>query len=98
MKTKGLKIALVGLTIGLFTSCKMNAQNANGDRKGKERPTVEELFKQMDKDEDGQLSKKEVKGPLKNDFDKVDTTEDGFLSKEELEKAPKPERKERPRN
>ena len=41
MKTKGLKIALVGLTIGLFTSCKMNAQNANNDRKGKERPTIE---------------------------------------------------------
>ena len=98
MKTKGLKIALVGLTIALFTSCKMNAQNANDNRKGKERPTIEELFKQLDTDEDGQLSKKEVKGPLKNDFDKIDTNEDGYLSKEELKKAPKPERKERPRN
>ena len=46
----------------------------------------------MDADEDGKLSKKEVKGPLKNDFSKIDTNEDGYLSKEELEKAPKPER------
>ena len=93
MKTKGLKLAIGGVVISLFTSCKMNAQNANGERKGKERPTVDEIFKQLDKDEDGKLSKKEIKGPLKNDFDKIDTNDDGFLSIGELEKAPKPKRK-----
>lgn len=46
----------------------------------------------MDANEDGKLSKEEVKGPLKNDFTKIDTDEDGFLSKEEIEQVPKPER------
>lgn len=98
MKTKGLKLAMIGVAISLFASCKMNAQNSGGERQSKERPTVAEIFKQMDKNEDGKLSKEEIKGPLKNDFAKIDSNEDGFLSKEELEKAPKPERKERPRN
>lgn len=61
------------------------------ERKGP--PSSEEMIKEMDKDEDGQLSLEEVKGPLKDDFSKIDTNEDGFLSKEELDEAPKPERK-----
>ena len=98
MTTNVLKLAMIGATISLFTSCNMIAQNSGGERQGKERPTVAEIFKQMDKDEDGKLSKEEIKGPLKNDFAKIDSNDDGFLSKEELEKAPTPERKERPRN
>lgn len=84
--------------ISIFTSYNMNAQNSGGGRQGQEPPTVDEIFKQMDKDEDGLLSQKEVKGPLKNDFTKIDTDEDGFLSREEVENAPKPTRKERPSN
>jgi Ca2+-binding EF-hand superfamily protein len=73
-----------------------NAQQ-KGERPQKP-PTYSELLKDLDKDEDGKLSKAELKGPLKDDFTKIDTDEDGFLSKEEFEKAPKPERKERKRN
>jgi len=53
-------------------------------------PSIAELIKQMDANEDGKLSLKEVKGPLQKDFKKIDLNEDGFLTKEELEKAPKP--------
>ena len=49
----------------------------------------------MDKNDDGKLSKDEVKGPLKDEFAKIDTDEDGFISKKEFEKAPRPKRKER---
>ena len=59
-------------------------------------PSLEEVFTRFDINEDGKLSEAEVKGPLKNDFAKLDTDEDGFLSKEELEKAPKPQRPQRP--
>jgi len=51
----------------------------------------------MDVDQDGQLAKTEVRGPLQKDFSKIDTNKDGFLSREELEKAPKPKRRRRPR-
>lgn len=94
MKTKKLKLALAAAVFGLFVSCNMSAQNRERGQE-KERPTVDELFELMDENEDGKLSKKEIKGPLKRDFDKVDANEDGFISKEELEKAPRPERRER---
>lgn len=46
----------------------------------------------MDANNDGLLSKSEVKGPIANDFDAIDTNGDGYISKEEFEAAPKPER------
>ena len=75
---------------GLLVAGTTYAQSQqNGQRK--ERPTVDEIFEKMDADEDGQLSEKEVKGPLKKGFSKIDANEDGFLSREEVEKVPKPE-------
>ncbi len=47
---------------------------------------------EMDTNNDGLLSKSEVKGPIVNDFDQIDTNGDGYISKEEFEKAPKPQR------
>ncbi|MFD2562386.1 EF-hand domain-containing protein [Aquimarina rubra] len=90
----------LGLVIGMVTimmSCKSNAQSNDTKERGHKPPSVEEVFKMMDADEDGKLTKKEVKGPLKRDFSKIDLDEDGFITKEELEKVPKPERKGPPR-
>ena len=96
MKTCTFKTVVLVFGISIFSN---SAFGQSGNRQeGKRPPTFKQLLKEMDKNEDGKLSKKEVKGPLKNDFKKIDTNEDGFISKEELEKAPKPERKERLRN
>lgn len=94
MKNTILKLAFLTLSISLLTSCKTKAQEKGSRPEGNQPPTVEETFKTMDEDEDGKLSKEEVKGPLKNDFAKIDMDEDGFITKEELEKAPKPKRPE----
>lgn len=72
------------------------AQQENQQRERRQPPSIDELFEHLDANEDGKLSKKEVRGPLSRDFDNIDLNEDGFLSREELEKAPKPERRERP--
>ncbi len=77
---------LFSLFIISFSSC---AQEKREERK---MPTVDEMFTQMDNNKDGKLSKKEVKGPLKDDFTKVDLNKDGFITKEELKKGPKPDR------
>ncbi|MBC8754521.1 YHYH protein [Kordia sp. YSTF-M3] len=69
-----------------------SGRNRGGNNR--ERPSVAEIFEQMDANSDGKLSKKEVKGPLQRDFSKVDTNDDGFISKKELEKAPKPQRRQ----
>jgi Ca2+-binding EF-hand superfamily protein len=61
-------------------------------QEGGKRPTIEQLFKEMDANKDNKLSKKEIKGPLQKDFDKIDLNKDGFITKEELKKAPRPER------
>ena len=63
-----------------------------GDRKAP--PTVDEVF-QMDANNDGQLSKTEVEGPLARRFDTMDSNSDGFITREEFENAPKPQRKQR---
>ncbi|MFO1007343.1 MAG: EF-hand domain-containing protein [Planctomycetaceae bacterium] len=44
----------------------------------------EEMFKRMDKDGDGTLSKEEAPGRMKEHFDEIDTDKDGKLTKDEL--------------
>ncbi|MEW4924771.1 EF-hand domain-containing protein [Algibacter sp. 2305UL17-15] len=94
MKREKLRIVLLILGVTCFVANSSFGQSENkGDRK--ERPTFEQLLEKMDANEDGKLSKKEVKGPLKKNFDEVDADEDGFITEEELKKAPKPKRRER---
>ncbi|MEP3836066.1 MAG: EF-hand domain-containing protein [Algibacter sp.] len=93
MIKRKLKVGILGFGIALLTTLNVNAQSQNGQQR-KERPTIEELIKEMDKNEDAKLSMEEVKGPLKKDFDKIDADEDGFLTAEELKNAPKPKGRE----
>lgn len=72
-----------------------NAFAQNRQEQPRKRPSFEQLLKDLDSNGDGKLSKKEIKGPLKDNFDKIDTNKDGFLTEDELKKAPRPERKER---
>lgn len=89
-----IRTSILVFVIALFMTNSSFGQS--GDRpERKEPPTFKELLEKMDANEDGKLSKKEIKGPLKSDFAKVDTDEDGFISEKEFEKAPKPKRKER---
>ncbi len=92
MKTKTVKTIIGTAMFAFFFTGISYGQGVQNGQRNQEPPSVDEIFKQMDKDEDGKLSKNEIKGPLKNDFAKIDTNEDGFLSKEEVEKAPKPKR------
>jgi hypothetical protein len=80
-------IPLIILTLFIFSSC--NAQTTQ-NKPQKQRPSADQVMKDLDTNEDGKLSKTEVKGPLKNDFDKIDLNKDGYLSIEEIKKAPKP--------
>ncbi|MCH2224601.1 MAG: YHYH protein [Crocinitomicaceae bacterium] len=59
-------------------------QRGNG-----EAPSPKIIMHQMDRDNDGRLSRSEVKGPLVNDFDRIDTNGDGFLTIQELSSVSK---------
>lgn len=89
-------IGVLGLT--LLMSATAFAQQRTNEERPKGPPSIKQIFKELDSNEDGKISLKEAKGPLKEDFKKIDTDENGFISKEELEKAPKPKRREKPRN
>lgn len=108
MKKQLKTLALIAVLVG-FTSCKSNSEatgaNAsdrtsseiterrNQPRERGERPDTTKILTEMDANNDGKLSKDEVKGPLLDQFSKIDTNEDNFISKEELENAPKPQRR-----
>jgi Ca2+-binding EF-hand superfamily protein len=89
-----MKKLVLSVSFILLASLLVVSQERNDDTKREGPPSVEQIFKDLDKDEDGKISLKEVKGPLKKDFKKIDTNEDGFLSKEEMKKVPKPKRRE----
>lgn len=87
-----------GMLVLVFVlgSVVVSTAQAQQNKERKERPTFAQLLEKMDNDEDGKLSKKEVKGPLKKVFDKLDSNEDGFITEEEFKNAPKPDgRKQR---
>ena len=94
MNTIQIKSALVIFTMVVLTSFTTYAQEGNREDR-KTPPTFEKLIKEMDANEDGMLSRAELKGPLKEHFETVDSDEDGFITKEEFDKAPRPKRRER---
>lgn len=94
MKSSTFKTVVLVFGIALFMTTSSFGQSNNRDN-GKKPPTFKQLLKEMDADENGKLSLKEVQGPLKEGFSKVDSDKDGFITAKEFEKAPKPKRKER---
>ena len=67
------------------------AGNGQQGQMPNERPSIDQLFQDMDIDQNGQLSRSEVRGPLQRDFDRIDTDNNEFLSRFELENAPAPQ-------
>lgn len=101
-----VNVLFVLLIVGSIVACKSQKETIDGqqteqtqqaERRGSRQgpPSMEKVF-QMDSNNDGKLSKTEVKGRLQKDFDKIDTDKDGFITKEEFEKAPKPSKGQRP--
>lgn len=88
-----MKKIILLIALGFFSINSFSQEK--GDKK--KRPSLDEMFVEMDTNEDLKLSIEEVKGPLKESFTEIDIDKDGFLTKEEIEKAPKPERKGPPK-
>lgn len=92
---KNLKKETIALGILLLATTVTFAQREEKGERPDGPPNTDQIFKDLDRNEDQKISLKEVKGPLKKDFNKIDLNEDGFITKEELEKAPKPKRREK---
>lgn len=81
----------------IFFAASCNAQSKDSSRRDQKPPNPEQIIKDLDVNKDGKISKKEANGPLAKDFDAIDSNSDGYITLEELKKAPKPKRRERPR-
>ena len=92
MKSNKLKTGIIMGMIAFLFTFSTNAQSSKQRQSREKPPTFKQLLKEMDANEDGKLSAKEIKGPLKDEFAKVDTNEDGFITKDEFEKGAKPKR------
>jgi len=102
-----IKVAILAVGLLGFIACNNTAKKTDqGDNNSpeqmqqdrpqqRERPSVSDMIARMDTDKDGKLSKSEVKGRLLESFATIDTDEDGFITEEELEKAPRPEGRQR---
>lgn len=96
---KNLKTILALAALVIFaTSCGSSTDSTSQEgRQGQVQKDAATLIKEMDTDNDGMLSKAEVKGPLANDFSKIDSNSDGKISLTELKNAPKPQGGKPPR-
>lgn len=48
---------------------------------------IDSLFKQLDTDNDGLISREEAKGQVRQDFNAIDLNHDGFIDRDELMRA-----------
>jgi Ca2+-binding EF-hand superfamily protein len=79
------KWLMVIMLVSMFTTVQSFAQEGKQDRpKG----DPDKMFKALDTDADGKLSKAEVekaqRGRLKDNFEAIDTNKDSFLDKTEI--------------
>ena len=86
MKKQNLSLLITGIFAAISY---VSAADTNQPRKGDKPPSTEEVFTQMDINQDNQLSVNEVNGPLKKNFSAIDTNGDGFITKSELNDAPR---------
>ncbi|MGJ8593556.1 MAG: YHYH protein [Aquaticitalea sp.] len=91
------KFILTVFTLTLLMSCKSNQEKKEQQEPNGQRPSSAQLISEMDSDEDGKLSKNEVRGPIADDFMTIDSDNDGFLTIEELNEAEKKQGNRPPR-
>lgn len=80
---------------------KIDAKELANFRETRKKERCDAMFKHMDKDGDGKISKAEARGLWADNFDQLDLNKDGFLDRTEIEKAfasaaPAPAGKDRP--
>jgi hypothetical protein len=71
-----------------------NRSGSNVPQEG--RPNPDKIFAELDENKDDRISKKEARGPIKDNFDRLDKNNDGYLTRDELSNMPPPPNGRRP--
>ena len=88
MRSFFYKAAVIAILTGVTLAQPPRGGGPGGERP-RQRPTIEQLFQDMDQNKDQKLSKTEVKGPLQKHFSEIDSNKDGFLSADEIKNGSK---------
>ena len=81
----------------ILASNEATMTRGEGEQRKRGKKDFAKLIGEMDANDDGRLSKLEVKGPLAERFDKIDTDGDGYITLEEMESADSKRRDRKPR-
>jgi len=76
---------------------KIDADELKAGREQMINNRVDGIFKALDTNKDGKISKEEARGQIKRHFDDLDSNKDGFISRDELLKAAHEKPSELPR-
>jgi len=63
---------------------KIDSDELKAERERLIEARVKALFKEMDTNQDGKISREEARGQVRADFDRIDTNRDGFIERKEL--------------
>lgn len=66
---------------------KIDAEELKAARSRLLKGRIDSLFKQLDTNNDGKISRAEAKGQIRQDFDEIDRNRDGYIEPEELMRA-----------
>jgi len=66
---------------------KIDAQELKAGRERILKSRIDSLFKQLDTNNDGRISREEAKGQIRQDFNEIDRNRDGFIDRDELMRA-----------
>ncbi|SFW61307.1 hypothetical protein [Cellulophaga fucicola] len=80
---KQFKILVSTSLVIAFTACK-SSQDTTDTSNNRKPQDASQLFKKMDTNNDGKISKYEAKGKLKENFLKRDKNNDGFITRNEM--------------
>ena len=64
---------LIILTFTILITCKSNQEKKEQQEPNEQRPSSAQIISELDSNEDGKLSKSEVKGPISDDFTNRDS-------------------------
>ena len=68
----------------ILLSCKSNQEQSHTNLPKDNKPSATQLITEMDRDNNGRLSKEETQGPISSNFKNIDKDQDGFLTLKEL--------------
>src|SRR5687768_13754858 len=87
------RCCLVAVLLAAFVALAVRADDKGGEKKPSPRPEppkrpgaamVDDVFRRMDRNQDGKIDRKEAQARVAENFDRLDANKDGFVDRDEM--------------